>query len=87
MDLFVEEMTQTAFVPDGLASSHPVFVPVSHPDEINEIFDMISYRKVIIIIIIIIILVYFPFVYIKSIIKTSHDQTNYKENRWQYKSN
>ena len=46
MDLFVEEMTQTAFVPDGLASSHPVFVPVSHPDEINEIFDLISYRKV-----------------------------------------
>ena len=38
------------------------------------------------IIIIIIILVYFPFVYIKSIIKANHDQTTFKENRWQYKS-
>ncbi len=37
---------QSAMVPDGLASSHPIFVPVSHPDEINEIFDQISYKKV-----------------------------------------
>lgn len=27
-------------------SSHPVYVPVNHPDEINEIFDRISYAKV-----------------------------------------
>ena len=46
MDLFVESETQAAFVPDGLASSHPIFVPVNHPDEIVEIFDLISYRKV-----------------------------------------
>ena len=41
---------------------------------------------IIIIIIIIIIFVYFPYVYIESIIKANHDQTNFKENRWQYKS-
>ena len=40
----------------------------------------------IIIIIIIIILVYFPYVYIESVTKANHDQTNFKENRWQYKS-
>ena len=34
----------------------------------------------------IIILVYFPYVYNESIIKANHDQTNFKENRWQYKS-
>ena len=46
MDLFVDGMTQKAFDPDGLASSHPIFVPVSHPDEILEIFDTITYSKV-----------------------------------------
>ncbi|ETB63865.1 TPA: M1 family peptidase [Candidatus Nomurabacteria bacterium] len=30
---------------DGLASSHPVEVEVHHPDEISEIFDMVSYEK------------------------------------------
>ena len=35
-----------AFNFDGLISSHPVYVPVYHPDEINEIFDRISYAKV-----------------------------------------
>ena len=43
-------------------------------------------NRIIIIIIIIIILVYFPYVYIKSIIKANQDHTNFKENRWQYKS-
>ena len=28
-----------------MESSHPIEVPVSHPDEINEIFDGISYAK------------------------------------------
>ncbi|KAI8743539.1 aminopeptidase N, partial [Biomphalaria glabrata] len=36
---------QDAFSFDGLVSSHPVYVPVGHPDEINEIFDSISYAK------------------------------------------
>jgi len=30
---------------DSLQSSHPVSVPVGHPDEIAQIFDTISYRK------------------------------------------
>lgn len=36
----------SAFTLDGLANSHPIKVPVNHPDEINEIFDSISYNKV-----------------------------------------
>lgn len=31
---------------DSLSTSHPIFVPVTSPDEINEIFDEISYHKV-----------------------------------------
>ena len=46
MDQFVEDETQAAFVPDGLASSHPVYAPVKHPDDILQIYDMISYKKV-----------------------------------------
>lgn len=30
---------------DSLHSSHPIEVPVSHPSEVNEIFDAISYNK------------------------------------------
>jgi aminopeptidase N len=30
---------------DALKSSHPVRVEVGHPDEINEIFDAVSYAK------------------------------------------
>ena len=30
---------------DVLDSSHPISIPVKHPDEINEIFDKISYKK------------------------------------------
>ena len=40
------EELQRAFTFDGLISSHPLYVPVGHPDEINEIFDTISYSKV-----------------------------------------
>lgn len=36
----------TAFRLDGLSSSHPIKVDVNHPNEINEIFDSISYNKV-----------------------------------------
>ncbi|KAK3697161.1 hypothetical protein QZH41_003548 [Actinostola sp. cb2023] len=35
----------SAFRLDGLSSSHPIKVNVNHPDEINEIFDSISYNK------------------------------------------
>ncbi|XP_069102239.1 aminopeptidase N-like [Argopecten irradians] len=44
-DQFVVEDVQSVFNFDGLVTSHPVYVPVSHPDEINEIFDRISYGK------------------------------------------
>lgn len=30
---------------DCLKNSHPIEVPVGHPDEIDEIFDEISYAK------------------------------------------
>jgi aminopeptidase N len=30
---------------DALETSHPISVVVHHPDEINEIFDRISYGK------------------------------------------
>ncbi|XP_071808617.1 aminopeptidase A-like [Asterias amurensis] len=30
---------------DQIVSSHPIIVPVNHPDEINEIFDSIPYSK------------------------------------------
>ena len=31
---------------DAQLTSHPIVVPVNHPDEITEIFDAISYGKV-----------------------------------------
>ena len=31
---------------DALLSSHPVYQPVNHPDDINQIFDGITYDKV-----------------------------------------
>ena len=30
---------------DALSTSHPISIPVQNPDEINEIFDRISYVK------------------------------------------
>ena len=35
-----------AFEFDSVKSSHPIYVPVENPDQINEIFDKISYSKV-----------------------------------------
>lgn len=46
MDQFVIENIQPTLRSDSLATSHPVYVPVQHPDEIYEIFDLISYGKV-----------------------------------------
>nr|XP_022306251.1 aminopeptidase N-like isoform X1 [Crassostrea virginica] len=44
-DQIVVEDVQDVFNFDGLVTSHPVYVPVAHPDQINEIFDRISYGK------------------------------------------
>jgi aminopeptidase N len=42
---FTSLVQATAFSLDAMASTHPVEVAVSHPDQINEIFDGISYNK------------------------------------------
>lgn len=42
---------QNVMIVDALESSHPISVVVRNPDEINEIFDHISYNKGIILII------------------------------------
>ncbi|UYV77000.1 hypothetical protein LAZ67_14002774 [Cordylochernes scorpioides] len=44
-DQFVLDEVQDVMSLDCLLSSHPVSQPVGHPDEINEIFDRISYGK------------------------------------------
>ena len=46
MDQFVVVDVQSTMKSDSLATSHPIYVPVQHPDEVNEIFDSISYGKV-----------------------------------------
>lgn len=45
MEQFVLMDLQRVFGIDCLESSHPISIPVNHPDEINEIFDRISYSK------------------------------------------
>ena len=42
---YVTDTLQGALSLDSLRSSHPIEVPVSRADEINEIFDAISYSK------------------------------------------
>ncbi|GMM29148.1 metallo-aminopeptidase [Martiniozyma asiatica (nom. inval.)] len=42
---FVGDSLQQALRLDGLKSSHPIEVPVKRADEINQIFDAISYEK------------------------------------------
>ena len=45
MDQFVINELQNVFALDALSSSHQISVKVENPDEINEIFDRISYGK------------------------------------------
>ena len=45
LDQFVVIDTQSVMRIDSLASSHPISIPVKHPDEIAGIFDRISYSK------------------------------------------
>jgi puromycin-sensitive aminopeptidase len=42
---FVIDEQQQALKLDALENTHPIEVPVSHPDEIRSIFDAISYSK------------------------------------------
>jgi puromycin-sensitive aminopeptidase len=44
-DLYLADRYTVALRLDSLANSHPIEVPVHHPNEINEIFDMVSYAK------------------------------------------
>lgn len=45
MDRFCLDNMYSTFSMDSLESSHPISATVQHPDEINEIFDSISYGK------------------------------------------
>ena len=45
MEQFVTIDLQSVMKIDALESSHPISIPVGHPDEISEIFDRISYAK------------------------------------------
>lgn len=45
LDQFNAEELQVALRLDSLSNSHPISVPVRSPEEINEIFDAISYQK------------------------------------------
>lgn len=42
---FVADTYTRALALDCLNNSHPIEVPVGHPSEVNEIFDVISYSK------------------------------------------
>ncbi|KAK9465021.1 peptidase family M1-domain-containing protein [Lipomyces arxii] len=44
-EAYVTDNLQAALRLDGLRSSHPIEVPVKRADEINQIFDAISYSK------------------------------------------
>ena len=47
LDQFIVSDLETAMELDQLSNSHPVSVPVHDPAQISEIFDSISYDKVI----------------------------------------
>ncbi len=44
-DLYLSDRYALALRLDSLKNSHPIEVEVNHPDEISEIFDMVSYAK------------------------------------------
>ncbi len=44
-DLYISDRYALALRLDSLSSSHPIEIKVNHPNEINEIFDMVSYAK------------------------------------------
>ena len=46
LDQFVVDDVQPIMVTDAGLSSHPIVVDVRNPDQINEVFDGISYSKV-----------------------------------------
>lgn len=45
METVVSNTLQPVMNLDSLDSSHEISIPVGDPDDINEIFDAISYRK------------------------------------------
>lgn len=45
MDQFVVHELQGVFTLDALSTSHKIWVEVGNPEEINDIFDRISYGK------------------------------------------
>lgn len=45
MDQFVVHELQGVFTLDALSTSHKIWIEVDNPEEINEIFDRISYGK------------------------------------------
>lgn len=47
LDQFVISTTQLALAMDSLITSHPIHADVENPADIEGIFDMISYKKVI----------------------------------------
>ena len=44
--MFVNYDMSSAFALDALVTSHPILLEVNYPDEINQIFDPITYEKV-----------------------------------------
>ena len=46
LEQFVSQDMQHVLTIDSLATSHPISIPVKHPDEVNEIFDRISSHPV-----------------------------------------
>ena len=45
LERFCIDNTYDTFDMDSLTTSHPISAKVKHPDQINEIFDRISYGK------------------------------------------